>query len=221
MSEFEQGPFRSYAAFFDRRFRPGVRPFPTDSAVLGAFAEARYFAWDHLAPDQQFPIKGHSLDAGALLGNAERAKPFVSGPVVLARLAPVDYHHLHYPDDGTTIEHERLGRHLWTVNRNALQNQPRILFQNERNVHIIDTDNFGRLALVEIGALSVGRIVQVHPTTVPFKRCQEKSVFRFGGSAVAMFGEPNSWRPASDIVQKTFEGVETFVRLGEPLAHAV
>jgi phosphatidylserine decarboxylase len=51
--------------------------------------------------------------------------------------------------------------------------------------------NFGRRAFVEIGALSVGRIIQVRPLDAPFRRGEEKSVFRFGGSAVVVFGEPD------------------------------
>jgi len=132
----------------------------------------------------------------------------------------VDYHHLHYFDDGETLEQERLGKRLWTVNRNALQNQPDILFRNERKAQILATRNFGRVGFVEIGALSVGRIVQVHPLDRPFNRGAEKSVFRFGGSAVVMFGEPGAWIPSRDILRKTGDGIETFVRLGEEIATA-
>jgi phosphatidylserine decarboxylase len=220
MDEFEPGPYRTYASFFERRFRPGARRFPGDPHKMGAFAEARYFAWEKVKRDQQYPIKGYSLNAEQLLGNAGRARPFENGPVIAARLAPVDYHHLHYPDDGVTAEHERLGKRLWTVNRNALQNQPDILFRNERKAQILETKNFGRLGFVEIGALSVGRIVQIHPIEQPFTRGTQKSVFRFGGSAVVMFGEPGAWRPAEDMLQKTSEGVETLVRLGDEIASA-
>src|ERR1700712_2235135 len=218
MSEFEPGPYDTYAKFFDRSFRPGVRRFPEDVGSIGAFAEARYFGWEKVDPNQQFPIKGHSLNAEHLLGSAARARRFAGGPLLLARLSPVDYHHLHFPDDGTTIEHERLGNRLWTVNQNALRNQPDILFRNERNVHILQTANFGTLGFAEIGALSVGRIVNVHPLDKPFNRGMEKSLFRFGGSAVALFGEHGRWCPSEDIMQKTREGIETYVRLGEPIA---
>jgi phosphatidylserine decarboxylase len=218
ISEFEPVNYRSYAEFFERRFRPGARSFPESPDEMGAFAEARYFAWEQLLEDQQFPIKGHSLNARQLLGAEDRAKPFVGGSVLLVRLAPVDYHHVHYPDEGTTLEQERLGYRLWTVNRNALQNQPDILFRNERNVNILMTRNFGRIGFVEIGALSVGRIVQVHPLDKPFRRGAEKSIFRFGGSAIAVFGERGAWSPAADLLEKTSAGTETFLRLGEPVA---
>jgi phosphatidylserine decarboxylase len=43
MSEFEPiASYRSFAQFFDRRFRPGVREFPQARDDMGAFAEARY-----------------------------------------------------------------------------------------------------------------------------------------------------------------------------------
>ena len=217
MSEFEPGPYRSYAEFFERCFRPGVRTFPTEPGSMGAFAEARYFGWERLEPWQQFPVKGHSLDAARILGD-EIARSFEGGPVILARLSPMDYHHVHYFDDGRTSEHHRAGGRLWTVNRHALLTKPDILFRNERQVNILETANFGRVGFVEIGALSVGRIVQAHPLDAPFTRSEEKSVFRFGGSAIAVFGETSRWRPAADILQNTAKGIETLLRLGEPIA---
>jgi len=218
MTEFESGPFNSYAEFFDRRFLPGKRPFPESPGTMGAFAEARYFAWEKLAPGLEFPIKGHSLSPEILFGNAEHARAFAGGPVILARLSPMDYHHLHYVDDGKTIDCWRLGSRLWTVNPNALKNQPDILFRNERSVQLLETEHFGRLAMVEVGALSVGRIVQVHDIKKPFKKGAEKSMFKFGGSAVALFGEPGRWLPADDILEHTGAGKETLIRLGEPIA---
>ena len=219
MTEFKPVIYRSYAEFFDREFLPDARPFAPDPNVLPAFAEARYFGWERLEPDQQFPIKARSLDAAGLLGSKKRAASFIGGPVIVARLSPVDYHHLHYPDDGWTLEQDRLGKSLWTVTWTALQNKPDIYLVNERAVNLVQTVNFGRLGFVEIGALSVGRIVQKHPFDRPFKRGDEKAVFKFGGSAVVLFGEPGKWIPSDDILAHTRENKESLVRLGEPVAH--
>jgi phosphatidylserine decarboxylase len=213
--EFKPVTYRSFAEFFDREFRPGARTFVTAPDKMAAFAEARYFGWLKLEADQQFPIKGHSLSAEKILGNEKRAAPFVGGPVLLARLSPMDYHHVHYPDDGVTMDVARLGRSLWTVNWHALQNQPDILLRNERQISILETEHFGQIAFVEVGAMSVGRIVQIHPREIPFQRGDEKSVFKFGGSAVVLFGEPGKWRPADDILQHTAKNVETLIRLGD------
>jgi phosphatidylserine decarboxylase len=220
MAEFEPEHYTSFGDFFDRRFRPGVRQFPAESGTMGAFAEARYFAWEKINPEQRFPIKGHSLRAEQLLGTAERARAFSGGPVITVRLAPVDYHHVHYPDSGKTLEQNRLGSRNWTVNWHALQAKEDILFENERQVNILETRNFGRLGFVEIGALTVGRIVQVHPLDAPYQRGDEKSVFRFGGSSIVVFGEPGAWRPSDDLLRNTSENIETFVRLGDGVAEA-
>jgi len=218
MTEFEPGPYQTYAEFFERKFRPGKRTFPKERGTMGAFAEARYFAWEKLDLEMQFPIKGHSLRPELLLEDRELAQRFDGGPVFLARLAPVDYHHLHYVDAGMTKRVNRLGRRLWTVNPNALRHQADIPFRNERSIQVLETENFGCVTLVEIGALSVGRIVQEHDTDKPFKRGDRKAVFRFGGSAVVMFGEKGRWIPVDDLLHTTREGMETFVRLGEPIA---
>jgi phosphatidylserine decarboxylase len=217
MSDFKPVIYRSFAEFFDREFRPGARAFVAGPDEMAAFAEARYFGWERLEADQQFPVKGHSLSAEKILGTEKRAAPFIGGPVLLARLSPMDYHHVHYPDGGRTRDAARLGRSLWTVNWHALQNQPDILLRNERQIDILETRNFGQLAFVEVGAMSVGRIVQVHPREVTFHRGDEKSVFKFGGSAIVLFGEPGKWRPADDIVQHTTQSIETLIKLGNAI----
>ena len=130
----------------------------------------------------------------------------------------MDYHHVHYPDDGTTLDTDNIGRSLWTVNWHALLNQPDILFRNERQIHILKTRHFGRLGFVEVGAVSVGRIVQIHPTETEYRRGEEKSVFKFGGSAIVVFGERGAWQPTQDILRHTGEGVETLIRLGDIVA---
>lgn len=221
MSEFEPGPYRTYAAFFDRCFLPGRRTFPADPGQMGAFGEGRYFGWERLHPGMTFPIKGAALEPRAILGNADRVTHFEGGPVILARLSPVDYHHLHYPDDGILVEEARMGNRLWTVNPTALRNQPDILFRNERYIQLLRTDHFGLLGFVEVGALSVGRITQVHRNEHSFMRGDEKSVFKFGGSAVVLFGQAGKWRPTDDILQHTGDGMETYLRLGEVIAHSL
>jgi phosphatidylserine decarboxylase len=220
MAEFEPVIYRSYAEFFTRKFRNGVRQFPSQPDHMGAFAEARYFGWEKLDPNQQFPIKGHSLRADLILGSAERAGTYAGGPVLVVRLSPVDYHRVHYPDDGKTLKNYHIGGRLWTIQWKALQAKDDILFVNERAINIIDTVNFGTLAFAEIGAMTVGRIVQIHRLDEPFRRGDEKALFNFGGSAIVVFGEAGRWRPSDDIIEQTKRGVETMVKLGDTVAVA-
>lgn len=147
----------------------------------------------------------------------------MSGPKpvpVLERDSGRLFHEL-MDDSAATYESEpRTSFQQWILYSptNALRNQPDILFRNERSIQVLDTNNFGCVASVEVGALSVGRVVQEHDIKKPFRRGDRKAVFRFGGSAVVLYGERGKWRLADDLLRMMAQGTETFVRLGEPIA---
>ncbi len=218
--EFEGWPFRSFNDFFIREFKLGVRPFIQDPQQMPAFAEARYFAFDRVSEKQVFPIKGSALSAEALLGDVKKAKPFLGGAVLIARLCPTDYHRFHFPDSGRIIESYRVHGPLHSVNPMALAYKNEILSTNERQISILETQSFGRLAYIEIGALCVGKIVQLHPQDKEFSRGDVKGYFLFGGSTVVLLGEPGAWAPDSDLLEQTAQNRETLVRLGEKIALA-
>jgi phosphatidylserine decarboxylase len=219
--DFEGAPYRSFNDFFSRKLKPGKRVFTRVPAELPAFAEARYYGFERVREDQKIPIKGRGLSPLLALGGEKRAAPFVGGPVLVARLCPVDYHRYHYPDEGRTLEAYELGGPLHSVNPLALSYDGEILATNQRRVALLETKNFGLLAYVEVGALCVGKIVQTHDEQRPFERGQEKGTFLFGGSTVVLFGEPGAWKPDADLLERTANGMETLVRLGEPIGRAL
>jgi phosphatidylserine decarboxylase len=220
MDQYEPGPFHTFNEFFVRQFRSGARPWTAEPTVLPAFAEARYFAWSTITDDQTFPVKGRDLSAAALLANDEHARTFAGGPLLLARLCPVDYHRFHYPDAGTTLETYRAHGAFHSVNPLALAARSDVLATNERQVTILETNNFGKLAYIEVGAMCVGKIVQSHHAA-DFARGDEKGYFLFGGSTVIVLGEPGRWQPDPDLVAQTANRRETLVRLGAPVGRVV
>jgi phosphatidylserine decarboxylase len=133
----------------------------------------------------------------------------------------VDYHRFHFPDDGEVLDEYRIAGRLHSVNPFALRARSDILATNDRHVSILDTSNFGRLAMVEVGAMNVGKIVQTHPTGAPFHRGDEKGYFCFGGSTILLFGEAGGWVPSTDLLEQTALERETLVRLGDEVARAV
>ncbi len=218
MQDYAQQRFASFNDFFIRRFRAGARPFTQNPHEFAAFAEARYFAIERLDRAQRFPVKGIALSATELLGDSALAAPFEQGPAFIARLCPVDYHRFHFPDSGHGAQSVRRSGPLHSVNPVALQFRPDILITNERQVSILDTDNFGQLAYVEVGATMVGKIVQTHSASLPFARGDEKGYFLFGGSTVVVLGQPGAWTPDADLLAQSRQGRETLVRLGERIA---
>lgn len=213
--------YRTFNEFFVRRFKLGQRPFVSEPHRMPTFAEARYVGFDAIDEKKTYPVKGSFLRAKDLVGNDQVAKIFEGGPLLIARLCPVDYHRYHYPDNGKVLDHFRVPGVYDSVNPLALKYKNQIFIENERYTSILETENFGRLAYIEVGAICVGKIVQSHPWSKPFLRGEEKGYFLFGGSTVILLGEKGKWKPSADITANTAKGIETYLKLGEEVATKV
>lgn len=210
--------YKSFNEFFIREFQQGQRTFTPNDDEMGAFAEARYFGHKSMTDDLKIPVKGSMLRAVDLIGDPELAKDFIGGPLMIARLCPVDYHRYHYPDDGTTLKSFTIPGDLHSVNPLALKYRQDIFIKNERRVSILETEHFGKLAYIEVGATCVGKIVQSFDESKPFKKGDEKGYFLFGGSTVVLCGEKEKWAPSEDMLANTKAGVETYIQLGDVVA---
>jgi phosphatidylserine decarboxylase len=161
-------------------------------------------------------VKNTRTTIGELLADPVLAREFADPAVLLVRLAAADYHRCHFPADGTALPPRAAGSRLHSVHPIALEaGAPS--FANYRMVTRIDSDRFGPLLIVEIGALTVGSIVQTFaPSRVT--RGQEKSYFRFGGSALLMLALAHSVQFDEDLIGATGRGLESRVRVGTRVA---
>lgn len=207
--------YKTFNEFFIRKFKKGLRPFVNENTKLAAFSEARYFGHAAITDDLKVPVKGNLIKALDLIGDQDLAKDFAGGPFLIARLCPVDYHRYHYPDSGKTIKSFTIKGEFHSVNPLALKFKQDILIKNERRVSILETDNFGKLAYIEVGATCVGKIIQSFDEEKSFERGDEKGYFLFGGSTVIVYGEPGKWTPSADILENTAQGIETYIHLGD------
>ena len=76
-----------------------------------------------------------------------------------------------------------------------------------------NTDNFGDVVQIEVGALMIGRIKNYHEDH-QFTRGEEKGMFEFGGSTIVLLIEKNRVKIDSEVLKNTREGYETVVKLG-------
>jgi phosphatidylserine decarboxylase len=212
--------YKNFNEFFIRQFAEGKRPFVKGSE-LGGFAEARYVGFDSMTPEEKFPVKGEFLNSHDLLKNTKWGDTFKEGPLLIGRLCPVDYHRYHYPDSGKTLDSYTINGDYYSVNPLALKFKGDIFIKNERRVSILETENFGKLAYIEVGATMVGKIVQSHNEDEDFKRGEQKGYFLFGASTVVVLGEKGKWVPSKDITENTQKGLETYVQLGDQLGNVL
>ncbi len=211
-------PYSNFNAFFTRRVTDGARPF-VQGNEFPAPCDARYFAYDSLNDSVAVPVKGSLFKASVLIGDSEWTSCFADGPGFIARLCPVDYHRFHYPDDGQVLARWRIPGALHSVNPWALAERSDIFMINERQVSILQTKHFGKLAYVEVGATCVGKIIQSHVGDT-FARGEEKGMFLFGGSTVIVVGESGRWQVNGQMAERTRNGVETYLKMGARLGEA-
>ncbi len=220
LSEFEPpaaGEWASFNEFFSRRVKPGARPIDADPLATILPADGRHLAYPDGADLSGLVVKGRPFTLAELLGGRDAAAPFEGGALLVSRLCPTDYHRFHFPLAGIPGEARKIKGPLDSVSPVALAAGARSLAENKRAVTILQTEIFGRVALVEVGAACVGRIVQGFVPGRPVAKGDPKGLFLFGGSTVITVFEPGRLVFAEDLAANSAKGIETYARMGDRL----
>ncbi|MCI5051574.1 MAG: phosphatidylserine decarboxylase [Simkaniaceae bacterium] len=202
-SEFEKTEFSSFNDFFIRKLKPEARPLASSALVMPCDGRYRLFR-----NADEIEVKGQKFNLGALVG-----KP-CSGDLLMARLAPVDYHRFHFPCHCKAKDFELKNGVLESVNPIALLPRLKTLWENKRVVTELETE-FGSIYYIEVGATNVGSITQTY-TPGERKKGDEKGYFSFGGSAVLMLFEKGRVDFAKDLLEN--ENREIYAKMGTPLS---
>lgn len=86
--------YETFNEFFAREIKEEARPVdePEDELVTSSPADCRLTAFPTIDLATEYWIKGEGFTIGRLLGSQELAQSFDGGSIVIARLAPQDYH---------------------------------------------------------------------------------------------------------------------------------
>lgn len=212
--------FKTFNDFFTRELNPNARPIAylerEEIAVCGA--DCRLMAFKSVEDSTRFWIKGRKFSIQGLLGNIVDSSPFENGTVVIFRLAPQDYHRFHVPVSGVIEQSVDIPGSLYTVNPIAVNSKYCNVFtENKRNVSIISTDHFGKVAFVAVGATMVGSITFVKEKGDYVKKGDEYGYFSFGGSTVICVFEKDVIDIDTDLLTNSSKSLETLVCVGMSL----
>ncbi len=205
--------YPSFNAFFSRRLKPEARPFALAPEALCAPADGKVLVYPCLGEGALLPVKGSQVSVAQILDSEEDARLYAGGGALVVRLAPYDYHRFHFPDGGQAGSARYLGRKYHSVNPLALERVPRIFALNRRVLTYLDTNHFGRVAYVEVGAFAVGSMVQIYAPG-PVARGQEKGYFQFGGSTLVLFFERGRVVFDADLLADSAQNLEVHVKTG-------
>lgn len=215
-SEFADAPesYRSFNEFFYRKLKPAARPVDPDESSVVFPADGRHLGFDRASAIEGVFVKGQKFDLPALLGDHDLAAKYANGALVLSRLCPVDYHRFHFPAAGIPGETRLIEGPLFSVSPIALRKRLDYLWTNKRTVTPLETERFGTVLLLEIGATCVGTIRQTFRPGIPVAKGGEKGYFAFGGSSTLTLFEPGAVRLEDDLAENSSRQIELYARVG-------
>lgn len=223
MKEPNPNKYATFNDFFAREIKESARPIdePGNDLVTSSPADCRLTAFSTIDLATKYWIKGFGFTLEALLGDANLARQFDGGSIVIARLAPQDYHRWHSPISGTVENIKNIPGAYYTVNPQAI-NEPGTLdvfCENKRSVMTLRRSATGSpIAIVAVGAMLVGSIQYaegVEQVGTEVRRGQMLGAFRYGGSTVIVLYPRGEVTLDEDLVKNSTEqSCETLMRVG-------
>lgn len=215
--------YETFNEFFAREIKEDARPIaePENELVTSSPADCRLTAFPTVDLATKYWIKGYGFTLEKLFNSAELAAKFNGGSIVIARLAPQDYHRWHAPVSGTVTSVTEIPGAYYTVNPQAI-NEPGTLdvfCENRRSVMTVERTPAGSpIAIVAVGAMLVGSIKYVNGADkvgTKIRRGQCIGAFYYGGSTVIVVYPPGEVKLDDDLVKNsTEEKIETYMRVG-------
>jgi phosphatidylserine decarboxylase len=212
--------YGSFNEFFYRKLKPSSRPVDADETSVVFPADGRHLGFERASAIEGVFVKGQKFDLPELLGDAALAAKYADGALVLSRLCPVDYHRFHFPVAGVPGETHLIEGPLFSVSPIALRQRLGYLWQNKRTITQLQTQRFGTVLLMEIGATCVGTIRQTFTPGQAVEKGAEKGYFAFGGSSTLTIFEPGAVTLAADLADLSSRQIELYARVGTAMAHS-
>ncbi|MBE6151167.1 MAG: phosphatidylserine decarboxylase [Firmicutes bacterium] len=214
LNEYEDKKYVSYNDFFTRKIKEECRKIDMNKKSLISPCDSKLTAYK-ISDNSIFSIKNSYYKVEDLLKNKELSKKYKGGYCLIFRLCVDDYHRYCYIDNGKKEENTFIKGVLYTVRPIALE-QYNIYKENSREYTILNTENFGNVVHIEVGATMIGRIKNYHET-YEFSKGEEKGMFLFGGSTIVLLIEKDKVEINKNILENTKSGYETVVKLGEKI----
>jgi phosphatidylserine decarboxylase len=209
--------YETFADFFTRRLHPSARPIDADEQVCVCPADGKVLVFPRVHRRARFRIKRATFELDGLVRDEVLAGSFDGGSMVVVRLGLADYHHVHFPDSGVPASARAIPGTYHAGGPYALRRLVPFYTENHRMVTPFASDRFGPMAIVEVGALTVGSIRQAYRPGVRVDRGERKAGFEPGGSTVVLLFQPDAIELDPDLVAWSREEVEVHVQMGESL----
>eukprot|EP01083_Nonionella_stella_P101635 288268_1 len=224
MTQYDPSDYTRYETvnqWFSRRLKPGARVIADsgNDKVLSSPADARVLVFRNFPTTSKFWIKSQEFTFAKLLNDPSLANDFNGATMFNIRLAPKDYHRFHMPVSGRIRSVRRISGSFHSVDAVAMSSE-NLAILNERVAVIVDTQAFGAVAIVPIGAFCVGSVTIIPTKGQEVIRGDELGYFQFGGSTIVVLIQANVLAPDEMLSLASHHQVETLLRMGNPIGVA-
>lgn len=219
MDEYEKdaSEFKSFNDFFYRKVKADARPIDMTGSHFISPCDSRLLVIENIGPNSTFNLKGFEYSLRDLIQDDSISSQYKNGSCLIFRLCPTDYHRFHFIDSGMVSKIRQIKGRYYSVNPIALENIKNVFGENKREYCIQNTDNFGDIIYLDVGATFVGSIIQTYKEDARAERGSERGYFKFGGSTVVVFVKEGVLKVDDDILEESRKGIETKVRMGEKI----
>lgn len=215
MTQYEKEEYKCFNDCFTRKIVKENRPVDMDKEAFISPCDGQLSAYK-ISENSDFYIKGSYYTVKELLEGSSKADMYTSGICLVFRLCVDNYHRYCNVDDGKIIENKSIKGRLHTVRPIALNRYP-VFIQNSREYTIIETENFGCISQIEVGALMIGKIKN-HQKEGVVQKGSEKGMFLYGGSSIVLLLEKDKVKIPQTIFDDTEKDIETPVKYGEKIS---
>lgn len=196
--------YTSLLDFFTRRLKPGARPVDPHPDALVSPVDAQFLVGGAVGEGTLVQAKGKTFSLDALLAEEGAARTFGAGGYLTMYLSPRHYHRIHSPVDGVITGYVHIPGALFPVNAAAVHHVDELFSRNERLITWVQSERFGRVAVIKVGATNVGHIRvaydpevatntgqkeivrRVYERPIPIARGDEVGVFEMGSTVIVV-----------------------------------
>jgi phosphatidylserine decarboxylase len=150
--------YPSFDAFFTRPLKPGRRDICVAPDAVVSPADGSIEAIGMIDLDRTLTIKQRPYKVAELIGDEADSRRYAGGQFAVVYLSPRDYHRVHAPVAGAVTLVRSCPGDLFPVNAIGERHVPSLFSRNRRVAIAIDTEQLGRVTVVMVGAIIVGRI---------------------------------------------------------------
>lgn len=204
--------YKTFEEFFRRKrdITNGLKKDSYEKDTLISIADAK-LKIVNLTKNSTFIVKNSIYDLKDLILDEKLSEEFENGICLIYRLTVDDYHRYIFLDSGNVEKQYYIKGKLHTVQ--SISDKYKAYIRNSRNISILNTDNFGKILQVEVGAMLVGKINNNNIKN--FSKFEEKGFFDYGGSTIIQIIKNNNIRIDNKILEMSNEDIEVKVKIGD------